>query len=64
MFRWKRGDTRGGCIVIPCGCLVSLPFVFLGAAIASLFTFRAGLPPTRWALAVSPPLAGFGEKGS
>jgi hypothetical protein len=64
MFRWKRGDTQGGCIVIPCGCLVSLPFLFFGAAIARLFGFRTGSPPGQWVPAGSPLLAGLGEKGS
>jgi hypothetical protein len=31
---WRRGNTRGGCIVIPCGCIVPplllLPVVILG----------------------------------
>ena len=34
MFRWRRGRTRGGCIIVPvpCGCLVSAPLLLLGGA--------------------------------
>ena len=36
MFRWRRGNTRGGCVVVPCGCLASLPLLFSGAAVLLL----------------------------
>jgi len=36
MFRWRRGNARGGCIVIPCGCLVTLPLLLPGAAVVWL----------------------------
>jgi hypothetical protein len=32
VFRWRRGRSRGGCIVIPYECLVSLPLLASGAA--------------------------------
>ncbi len=32
IFRWRRGNARGGCIVIPCGCLASLAFLTPGVA--------------------------------
>ena len=35
----EAGNTRGGCIVIPCGCLASLPLLFSGAAVVLLFVF-------------------------
>jgi len=36
MFLWRRGNIRGGCVVIPCGCLVSLPLLLSGAAVVSV----------------------------
>ena len=32
MFGWRRGNTRGGCIIIPCGC-VAPPLVLLSGAV-------------------------------
>ena len=64
VFRWRRGTTRGGCIVIPCGCLVSLPFLFLGVAVAQLLVLRTSPPSSRWVLADARFLAISGEKGS
>ena len=34
MFRWRRGRTRGGCIIvpIPCGYLISASLLLLGGA--------------------------------
>ncbi len=64
MFRWRRGNTRGGCIVIPCGCLASLPFLLLGAVVARLFVFQRFLRLTGGYLQAPAFLAGFGEKGS
>jgi hypothetical protein len=64
MFRWRRGHTRGGCIVIPCGCLASLPFVLLGVVVARLFAFRRIPRLTGGSLQAPALLAGFGEKGS
>ena len=64
MFRWRRGNTRGGCIVIPCGCLASLPFVLLGAVAGPSFVSRRDHAPGRWLIAGARCLTGFGEKGS
>jgi hypothetical protein len=64
MFRWRRGNTRGGCIVIPCGCLASLPFLILGAVVARSFVFR-GIPRLLGGSLQAPALmAGINEKGS
>jgi hypothetical protein len=40
MFGWRRGNTRGGCIIIPCGCVAS-PLVLLSGAV--LFYAGKGL---------------------
>ena len=64
MFRWRRGNTRGGCIVIPCGCLASLPVVLLGAGVARIFVSRMDTAPGRLVSASARCLAGFAEKGS
>ena len=32
MFGWKRDNTRGGCIIISCGCVAS-PLMLLSAAV-------------------------------
>jgi hypothetical protein len=40
MFGWRRGNTRGGCIIIPCGCVAS-PLVLLSGA--ALFYAGKGL---------------------
>jgi hypothetical protein len=31
MFGWGRGNSRGGCVIIPCGCVAS-PLVLLSGA--------------------------------
>ena len=64
MFRWRRGNTRGACIVVPCGCLASLPFLSLGLVAARVFVSRRAPAPGRWVYAGARCLAGFGEKGS
>ena len=37
MFGWRRGNTRGGCVIIPCGCLLSPLFVLPAVVLAWLF---------------------------
>ncbi|MDX6381760.1 MAG: hypothetical protein QOI57_2784 [Rubrobacteraceae bacterium] len=32
MFGWRRGNARGSCIIIPCGC-VAPPLVLLSGAV-------------------------------
>jgi hypothetical protein len=38
MIRWGRGNSRGCCVVVPIGCLFTVPLVVLisGAAMAAL----------------------------
>lgn len=38
MFRWRRGNRQGCCVVIPIGCLLSVLFILLlsGLAVAEL----------------------------
>ncbi len=37
MFGWRRGRTRGGCIVVPCGCIVYPLLLLAGAVLSFLF---------------------------
>lgn len=38
MFRWRRGNSRGCCVVVPIGCLLTvlLAVTFSGLAVAAL----------------------------
>ncbi len=41
MWRWRRGNTRGGCVLIPipCECLLSPILILLLPVLALLWAF-------------------------
>jgi hypothetical protein len=46
MFRWGRGNSRGCCIVVPVGCLLSGTTVLLLSGMAVAKMLASGPPET------------------